>query len=54
MRRFALRIVRGKRIYISLLPRSAEHGAFVAPLTEAIRQADARMYCNEENSEPVL
>ena len=26
----------------------------VQPLTEAIRQADARMYCNKENSEPVL
>jgi diguanylate cyclase (GGDEF)-like protein len=26
----------------------------VQPLTEAIRQADARMYCNKENGEPVL
>ena len=26
----------------------------VQPLTEAIRQADARMYCNKENSEQVL
>lgn len=26
----------------------------VQPLTEAIRQADARMYCNKEDGEPVL
>ena len=26
----------------------------VQPLTEAIRQADAWMYCNKENGEPVL
>ena len=26
----------------------------VEPLAEAIRQADARMYCNKENGEPVL
>ena len=26
----------------------------VQPLTEAIRQADARMYCNKENGEQVL